>query len=73
MLIRTKTPYSGKGSIWLKFAIGDKEFERSFKVTFLGRHKGRFFYEIEDGFPEEMVRLVFGIDAVIVKANRAEL
>ncbi|TCK02484.1 hypothetical protein [Phorcysia thermohydrogeniphila] len=67
MIIQTKDPYSGKGKIWLKFVIGEEEFERFFKVTFQGIQKGKFFYEVEDGFPKEMVKLIFGLDAVIVR------
>ena len=67
MIIRTKTPYSGKGKIWMKFVVGEREFERFFKVTFQGMQKGNFSYEVDDDFPEEMVKLIFGYEAVVVK------
>jgi len=67
MIIRTKTPYSGKGKIWMKFVVGEREFERFFKVTFQGMQKGNFSYEVDDDFPEEMVKLIFGYGAVVVK------
>jgi hypothetical protein len=69
MIIRTKTPYSGKGKIWIKFIIGEREFERFFKVIFRGMQKGNFSYEVDDDFPEEMVRLVFGYGAMIGKSE----
>jgi len=67
MVIQTKTPYSSKGKIWMKFVTGDEEFERFFKVTFQGIQKGNFFYEVEGGFPKEMVKLIFGLGAVVVR------
>jgi len=67
MVIRTKTPYSGKGKIWMKFVTEEGEFERFFRVSFQGMQKGNFFYEVEDDFPKEMVKLIFGFDSVIVK------
>jgi hypothetical protein len=67
MIIQTKTPYSGKGKIWMKFVVGEREFERFFKVTFQGMQKGNFSYEVDDDFPEEMVKLIFGYGAVVVK------
>jgi hypothetical protein len=67
MIIQTKAPYSGKGKIWMKFVIGKREFERFFKVIFRGMQKGNFSYEVDDDFPEEMVKLIFGYEAVVVK------
>jgi hypothetical protein len=29
--------------------------------------KGNFSYEVDDDFPEEMVKLIFGYGAVVVK------
>ena len=54
MIIRTKTPYSGKGKIWMKFVIGEREFERFFKVAFQGMQKDNFFHEVDNDFPKEM-------------------
>ena len=67
MLIRTKTPYSGKGKIWMKFVVGEREFERFFKVAFQGMQKDNFFHEVDNDFPKEMVKLIFGYGAVVVK------
>jgi hypothetical protein len=29
--------------------------------------KGKFFYEIKDEFPKETVKLIFGLDTVVVR------
>ncbi|WP_456341507.1 hypothetical protein [Thermovibrio sp.] len=67
MLIETETPLSGKGKIWLKFVFGNESFERYFKVELQRARKNKFVYEVENSFPEEMVKLIFGHDAVIVE------
>jgi hypothetical protein len=67
MLIETKTPLSGKGKIWLKFVFGNESFERYFKVELQRVYRNRFVYEVENGFPKELVKLIFGHDAVIVE------
>jgi hypothetical protein len=69
MTIQTKTPYSGKGKIWMKFVVGEREFERFFKVIFRGMQKGDFSYEVDDDFPKEMVNIIFGYEAVILQLN----
>ena len=69
MIIRTKTPYSGKGKIWMRFIIGEREFEKFFKVTFQGLQGGEFSYEADDDFPKEMVRLIFGYGAMMEKSE----
>ena len=51
----------------MKFVIGKREFERFFKVIFRGIQKGNFSYEVDDDFPEEMVRLIFGYGTMIGK------
>jgi len=67
MIIRTKTPYSGKGKIWMKFVVGEKERERFFNVTFRGMEERKFLYEIDDDFPEELLKVIFGYETKIVK------
>ena len=67
MIIQTKAPYSGKGKIWMKFVVGEREFERFFKVAFQGMQKDNFFHEVDNDFPKEMVKLIFGYGAVVVK------
>jgi hypothetical protein len=67
MIIRTKTPYSGKGKIWMKFVEGKKGWERFFNVTFQGMEGGEFLYEIDDDFPKKVLKLIFGYETKIVK------
>ena len=67
MIIRTKTPYSGKGKIWMKFVVGEKERERFFNVTFRGMEERKFLYEIDDDFPEGLLKVIFGYETKIVK------
>jgi len=69
MIIRTKTPYSGKGKIWMKFVVGEKERERFFNVTFRGMEERKFLYEIDDDFPEELLEVIFGYETKIVKTS----
>ena len=70
MLIRTKTPYSGKGKIWMKFVIGEREFERFFKVAFQGMQKDNFFHEVDNDFPKEMIDIISGYESVVLLLNR---
>jgi len=67
MIIRTKTPYSGKGKIWMKFVVGEKERERFFNVTFRGMEGGEFLYEIDDDFPQKLLKVIFGYGTKVVK------
>ncbi len=67
MIIRTKTPYSGKGKIWMRFVVGEKEWERFFNVTFRGMEGGEFLYEIDNDFPERLLKVIFGYETKVVK------
>jgi len=69
MIIRTKTPYSGKGKIWMKFVEGEKERERFFNVTFQGMEGKKFLYEVDDDFPEELLEVIFGYETKIAKTS----
>ncbi len=67
MIIRTPSFQSIRKEIKLKFVTDKDEYEKSYKISFQGMQGKNFYYEVEDGFPREMVRLLFGADAVIVK------
>ena len=67
MIIRTPSFQSIRKEIKLKFVTDKGEYEKSYKISFQGMQGKNFYYEVEDGFPREMVRLLFGADAVVVK------
>jgi len=67
MVVRTPSFQSIRKEIKLKFVTESGEFEREFKVSFQGIQGKNFYYEVENGFPKEMVKLLFGVDAEIVK------
>ncbi len=68
MIIQTKTLYSGKGKLPMKFIIDRKKFERDFKVTFIGaRSRNTFLYEVDDNFPKEVLNVIFGYNTMIVE------
>ncbi len=67
MIIRTPSFQSIRKEINLKFVTDNGEFERSFKISFQGIQGKNFHYEVENGFPREMIRLIFGAEATIVK------
>ena len=70
MIVKTRSPYSGKGKIWMKFKIGNTEFEKWFEVKLTGVQRGDvFFYEVEDSFPKEMLKLIFGTEASIIRSD----
>jgi hypothetical protein len=62
VIIRTKSPYLGKKKIWMKFISGEKEFEKYFDVEFQGFQRGEFIYKVDNSFPREMIKLIFGYD-----------
>ena len=67
MIVRTPSFQSIRKEINLNFVTNNGEFERSFKISFQGIQGKNFYYEVEDGFPREMIRLMFGAEATIVK------
>jgi hypothetical protein len=67
MVIRTKEPYLGKKKIWIKFVDGEKEVEKHFIVNFHGFQRGEFVYEVDDSFPKEVIKLIFGYSVVVLK------
>jgi len=68
MVIGTKTFFSGKRKIWMKFVSNKEVEERTFNVSFIGIQNGEFFYEVDNSFPEEMIKLIFGHKASIKRA-----
>ena len=68
MVIGTKTFFSGKRKIWMKFVSNKGVEERTFNVSFIGIQNGEFFYEVDNSFPEEMIKLIFGHKASIKRA-----
>jgi len=70
MIIKTRSPYLGKGKIWMKFKIEDLEFEEYFEIKLIGVQKNNaFFYEVEDDFPKEMLKLIFGAEASVARSD----
>ena len=69
MLVKSETYFSNKRKIWMKFIFEGKEFERFFNVVLQSVRVRTFFYEVDDDFPEEMLKLIFGYGAVVVKSS----
>ena len=67
MLVKSETYFSNKRKIWMKFIIGEKEFERFFNVVLQSVRVRTFFYEVDDDFPKEMINIIFGYEAAVMK------
>ena len=70
MVIKTRGFTLRKGKIKLTFVSGKEVTERSFEVKLQGainRNPPALFYEVEDQFPKELIKLFFGVDAVVLK------
>ena len=65
MIIKTKIPFSGKRKVWMKFISDKRTEERIFNVSFIGVQKGEFFYEVDNSFPKEIIKLIFGHNASV--------
>jgi len=67
----TANPYLGKGKVWMKFIDENgNEMEKYFNVR-IQKVSGHyeFTYQVDDDFPPEMLKLIFGYGAVVLDSR----